>query len=190
MARAFRTQQHFRKWLEKHHATEKELVLRCFKVHARHRGIGYKEALDEALCFGWIDGVRRSLDAGSFTQRFTPRKPDSNWSRVNIKRAEVLIAEGRMHPSGLAAFRARTKTAASPYSFEARQVRLDPALEKRLRANRRTWEYWQSQPPGRRRTSTFFVMSAKKPETRERRFALVVEWAEKGKPIPLLARDR
>jgi uncharacterized protein YdeI (YjbR/CyaY-like superfamily) len=90
MGRSFRTQDEFRAWLEKNHATEKELIVRCYKVRAKDRGIGYRESLDEALCFGWIDGVRRGLDEDSFTPRFTPRKPKSNWSKVNIKRATEL----------------------------------------------------------------------------------------------------
>src|SRR5688572_2233581 len=118
MAESFRTQKDFRDWLEKHHDSEKELMMRLFKVHARARGIGYREALDEALCYGWIDGVRRSLDEDSFTQRFTPRKKKSNWSAVNIKRVKELRKEGRMCEPGLAAFNARDATAVAPYSFE------------------------------------------------------------------------
>jgi uncharacterized protein YdeI (YjbR/CyaY-like superfamily) len=186
MARSFRTQKDFRDWLEKNHATEKELILRCFKVHAKHRGIGYKEALDEALCFGWIDGVRRSLDNDTFTQRFTPRKPKSNWSRVNIKRVQELEAEGRMRPPGLAAFGARDENKPAPYSFEAKQMTLDAAFEKKLRANKAAWAFWQSQPPWYRRTATFFIMTAKRPETRERRFALLLDNAARGRKIPPL----
>ena len=104
MARSFRTREDFRAWLEKNHATENELTIRLFKVHAKDRGIGYREALDEALSFGWIDGVRRGLDDDSFTTRFTPRKKRSNWSAVNIKRAKELEAEGRMNAAGLAAW--------------------------------------------------------------------------------------
>ena len=113
MAKSFRTREDFRAWLERHHASESELMLRLFKVHASRRGMGYREALDEALCYGWIDGVRRSLDEDSFTQRFTPRKAKSNWSSVNLKRVKELIAEGRMHPAGLQAFEARDATAMS-----------------------------------------------------------------------------
>ena len=189
-ARSFQTQKAFREWLEKNHAKEKELTLRCFKVHAKHRGIGYKEALDEALCFGWIDGVRRSLDNDSFTQRFTPRKPKSNWSRVNIKRVQELEAEGRMRPAGLSAFRARDESKPAPYSFEAKQVTLDAAFEKKLCANKVAWAFWQSQPPWYRRTATFFIMTAKRPETRERRFALLLDNAVKGRKIPPLTPSK
>ncbi|MEX2154500.1 MAG: YdeI/OmpD-associated family protein [Gemmatimonadaceae bacterium] len=190
MAKAFRTQKDFRAWLEKNHTKVKELNLRLFKVHAKERGIGYKEALDEALCYGWIDGVRRSLDADSFTQRFTPRKARSNWSAVNIKRAKELIEEKRMRPPGLAAFEARAATAVAPYSFENRHITLDPAFEKKLRANKKAWEFFQSQAPWYRRTVAFWVMQAKREDTRARRFETLYERCAGGKPIPLLARTK
>lgn len=178
--KAFRTQDAFRAWLEKHHATERELIMRLYKVSARERGIGYREALDEALCYGWIDGVRRSLDAVSFTQRFTPRKPKSNWSAVNIKRVKELIAERRMRPPGLAAFEARDATKPAPYSFESRGLELAPGFMKRLRADARAHAFFQTLPPWYRRTSVFWVMSAKREETRERRFDKLLGRWRKG----------
>ena len=188
MAKSFRTQQDFRDWLEKNHASEKELMMRLFKVHARERGIGYREALDEALCYGWIDGVRRSLDEDSFTQRFTPRKKKSNWSAVNIKRVKELQKEGRMCAPGLAAFSARDATAVAPYSFEAKTVELDPALVRKLRANKRAWEFFQSLAPGYRRVSIFWVMSGKREETRVKRFATLVEHWVQGRKTGLLEK--
>lgn len=188
--KAFRSREHFRTWLERHHSVASELVLRCFKVHAKHRGIDYKQGLDEALCFGWIDGIRRSLDNDSFTVRFTPRKPKSKWSAVNIKRARELEAEGRMHPAGLAVFRARGALAVAPYSLENRSIRLDPSFEKRLRANKVAWEYFQAQPPWYRRNLVFWVMSAKREETRARRFAALLRRSAKRAPIPHLTRNR
>jgi uncharacterized protein YdeI (YjbR/CyaY-like superfamily) len=188
--KAFRSREHFRSWLERHHSVTTELILRCFKVHAKHRGIGYKEGLDEALCFGWIDGVRRSLDNDSFTVRFTPRKSKSNWSAVNIKRAKELEAEGRMQPAGLAAFRARNALAVAPYSFESRSVTLDPPFEKQLRANKVAWEFFQAQAPWYRRTIVFWVMSAKRQETRERRFASLLERCGKRATVPPLKRPK
>src|SRR5881396_1006775 len=125
--KSFKTQSAFREWLEKHHASKSELLVRMFRVHAKHRGIGYREVLDEALCYGWIDGIKRSYDPDSFTHRLTPRKKKSNWSAVNIKRVKELIAEGKMHPAGLAAYEARDKVAVAPYSFENRNVALDAA---------------------------------------------------------------
>ena len=121
--RAFATPADFRAWLERHHATETELMMRLYKTHARQAGIGYREALDEALCFGWIDGVRRALDADSFVQRFSPRKPKSVWSAVNIARVAELERAGRMAAPGLAAFRAR-QDGPAPYSFESKPLAL------------------------------------------------------------------
>lgn len=190
MPKSFRTQDDLRAWLEKSHASEKELTLRCFKVHAKARGIGYKEGLDEALCYGWIDGVRRGLDADSFTVRFTPRKAKSNWSKVNIKRAIELEAEGRMRPPGLAAFRARDKTAVAPYSFENRDTKLDATSQKKFRMNKRAWTFFQTQPPWYQRTSIWWVMSAKREETRAKRLATLMEYSAKGTPIPLLTRTK
>jgi len=185
--KSFRTRSEFRAWLTRNHQKSRELMIRLFKVHARHRGIGYKDALDEALCFGWIDGVRRALDENSFVQRFTPRQPRSNWSAVNIKRATELEAGGRMHPAGLAAFRARDGRKA-PYSFESKPETLDPAFVKRFKARPTAWKFFESQPPGYRRITTFWVMSAKKPETRASRFAVVLDCSARHRRIPLLER--
>jgi len=187
MPRSFSTRDKFRKWLEKHHAKKKELILRTFKVHAKRKGIGYKEALDEALCFGWIDGVRRGLDEDSFTTRLSPRKAKSNWSAVNIKRAKELIAEGRICPPGLAAFNARNEYAIAPYSFEHGALTLAAAFEKQLRENKKAWTYWQARPPYYRKVTTFWVMSAKRDATRAKRFATLLECSAKGTKIPGLA---
>lgn len=161
--------------------------MRLFKVHARDRGIGYREALDEALCFGWIDGVRHGLDDDSFTVRFTPRKPKSYWSTVNIRRFRELESEGRVHPAGLAAFRAHHGKPRR-YSFEHGPMELDPEFTRKFRANKRAWTFFSEQPPGYRRIATFFVMSAKRPETRAARFAVVLRCSAKGERIPLLKR--
>ena len=160
--------------------------MRLFMVHARAKGIGYREALDEALCFGWIDGVRRSLDDDSFTQRFTPRKAKSNWSSVNIKRVQELIAEGRMHSAGLAAFNARNADAKAPYSFEHGPKTLAPELEKQFRANKKAWAFWESCPPYYKRVVSFYIMGAKREETRERRLENVLRYSEKGERLPML----
>ncbi|MCK6448168.1 MAG: YdeI/OmpD-associated family protein [Planctomycetes bacterium] len=164
----------------KHHASETELLLCCFKVDHAELGVTYKEALDEALCFGWIDGVRRNLDARSFSVRFTPRKPRSRWSLVNTRRAEELVAAGRMHAAGLAAFEARDPEDSRRYSFEARPVELDPALAKKFRAAKAAWAAWLAKPPGYRRTAQHWVMSAKQPATRERRLAELIAATERG----------
>jgi uncharacterized protein YdeI (YjbR/CyaY-like superfamily) len=177
--RAFLTQKVFRAWLSKNHAKVNELTLRLFKVHARHKGIGYREALDESLCWGWIDGVRHALDADSFTQRFTPRKPRSIWSAVNIKRIKELIAEKRVAPPGLEAWK-RWDGKKAPYSFENRPKRLSPAYLKQFKANKTAWAFFSSQPPYYQRVITFIVMEGKKPETRDTRFARILAASAKG----------
>jgi uncharacterized protein YdeI (YjbR/CyaY-like superfamily) len=142
--RAFRTPAALRAWLEKNHATATALELRIFKVHAAHRGITYVQALDEALCFGWIDGVRRRLDQDSFTQRFTPRKPRSTWSRRNIGHVGRLMTAGRMAPSGLAAYETRDPRRTGIYSFEQEWPDLAPAYLEAFRANVAAWTGFQA----------------------------------------------
>ena len=181
--RAFRTPADFRAWLERHHGTETELNLRLYKIHAASKGITYLQALDEALCYGWIDGVRRSLDADSFTQRFSPRKASSYWSRVNIVKAEALIKAGRMAAPGLERFEQRDMKKSGRYSFERETAQFSPALEKQFRQAKRAWTFFQAQPPGYRKLLTFYVMSAKQDETRARRLARLIAASAKGKRL-------
>lgn len=189
--KAFKTQKDFRAWLSKNHASKTELMLRLFKVHAKHRGIGYREALDEALCWGWIDGVVRRLDEDSFQQRFTPRKAKSNWSAVNIARMKTLIAEGKVAKPGLAAFERREKTKPAPYSYENRDtIKLDPALEKRFKAEPKAWAFFEALPPGYKRLMVYRVMDAKREETRERRFTQLVDLSRQQKRMPLLGEKK
>jgi len=190
MPRSFRTQAAFRAWLQKNHTSQTELILRLFKTHAKSRGVGYKEALDEALCFGWIDGVRHALDEDSFTVRFTPRKPRSKWSQVNIKRVAELEAAGLMHAAGLAAFRTRGATHDAPYSYENKNLTLDAAATKQLRANKAAWEFFQARPPWYRRTIAFWIKSAKREETRAKRLAELIDLCAKGKIHPGLERKK
>ena len=184
----FASRQKFREWLEKNHRTTPELLVRCYKVHAADKGLTYREALDEALCFGWIDGVRRGVDEKSFSTRFTPRKPKSTWSQINIRRVKELEAEGRMHPSGTAAFAARPAANPRRYSYESAPAQLDAGSRKKLRANKRAWAFFQAQPPWYRRTSAFWVMEAKREATRERRLAELIARSAKREPIRLLDR--
>ena len=186
---AFRNPGAFRAWLERNHASETELVVKLYKVHAREKGLTYQDALDEALCFGWIDGVRRGGDDESFSIRFTPRKARSTWSAVNIKRATELEAAGRMRESGLAAFRRRTAEKSGIYAYENRETALSPAYAKKLRSNKTASKFFESQPPWYRRTCSHWVMSAEKEETRERRLASLIQFSSKGKPIPQLDRS-
>ena len=183
--KSFRTQADFRAWLERHHDSEKELMMRLFKVRARDRGIGYREALDEALCWGWIDGVRKAHDADSFLQRFTPRKAKSAWSAVNVRRFRELEAEGKIAAPGLAAFRAWNGKPA-PSSIEMAVTAFAPDLLERFQAKKRAWAFWEALPPGYKRIMTHWVMSAKREETRSGRFAVLLEHAKRGERIPLL----
>jgi uncharacterized protein YdeI (YjbR/CyaY-like superfamily) len=181
----------FRQWLKRHHRSEAELVARCYKTNAKEKGLTYLQALDEALCFGWIDGVRRGVDQDSFSVRFTPRRPKSRWSAVNIRKVGELEAAGRMQPAGHAAFAARAERPTRRYSYESKPTALDPAFERRLRGDRRAGAWYQSQPPWYRRITAFWVMEAKREETRERRFATLLACCRKGEPIgPLRRADK
>ena len=181
--RAFTGPVEFRAWLERNRTTAAELYVQCAKVGAG-RGLTYRQALDEALCLGWIDGIRHAVDDASFGVRFSPRKPRSAWSSVNVRRFLELKSEGRVAPGGLAAYEARVK---SQYSFESRPRTLAPAHLRAFRANRRAWRFFSAQPPWYRRTCSFYVMSAKQPETRSRRLAVLIEQSERGQALsPLL----
>jgi uncharacterized protein YdeI (YjbR/CyaY-like superfamily) len=185
--KVFASRARFRAWLERNHARVPELNLRLFKVHARKRGVTYREALDEALCFGWIDGVRRSYDADSFTQRFTPRRHGSKWSLVNHRRMRELQTAGVLAAPGLAAWKAAPKKAAG-YSFESKPVALARSYLSQLKGNPKAYDYFQQQPPWYRRTSSFWVMSAKQEETRQRRLEQLIACSAQSKPIAPLAR--
>jgi uncharacterized protein YdeI (YjbR/CyaY-like superfamily) len=186
---SFRTPEAFRAWLAKNHATVAELIVRCYKVHSADRGITYAQALDEALCHGWIDGVRRSLDADSFSIRFTPRSPKSNWSRVNVAHVARLTKTSRMAQPGLDAFARRTEARTGVYSFERRDE-LAPAHIKTLRASKAAWEFYQRQAPWYRRTTARWIMSAKLEGTRTKRLAQLIDCSARGEPIPPLDRRR
>ena len=164
----------FRRWLKKHHLSMSALCIGFYRKDTGRGGMTYPEALDEALCFGWIDGVRRKVDEESYSIRFTPRKAGSIWSLVNVGHAERLRAEGRMTPRGLKAFEARQAHRTGVYSFEQKQHALDLALEGKFRSSRKAWVFWEAQPPGYRRVATHWVMSAKREETRLRRLTQLI----------------
>lgn len=181
---SFRDAAAFRAWLARHHASDDELILRCVKVAHAGRGVTYREALDEALCFGWIDGVRRSLDDVSFTQRFTRRRARSAWSQVNIKRFAELKKAGRIAAPGQAAFDRRlTRPAAT-----ARPQSLDAPFMERLRADAPAWRAYQAKPPYYRRLTSMYVMEAKRPDTREKRFQVLFTHLRTGRPFPMLEK--
>lgn len=187
--RFFATREDLRAWLERHHASEIELWVGIHKKGSGKPSITWPEVVDEALCFGWIDGVRHTIDAESYANRLTPRKPTSNWSAKNTKRFEELRREGRVRPAGVAAFEQRTDARTGVYSYEQRhQVRLAPALERRFRANKEAWGWFQAQSDGYRATARYWVMSAKKQETRERRLATLIDDSANGRRIALLRR--
>jgi len=176
-----------RRWLERNQARADELVVGFLKKASGRRSLTYAEALDEALCFGWIDGVRRSLDADRWCQRFTPRKAKSVWSRVNVRKAEALKKAGRMARAGLTAFDARDAGRTGLYSFEQRrQVRFDRASLETFRGRARAWAFFRAQPPGYRRVATFWVMSARKPEARARRLERLVADSAAGRRLAML----
>jgi uncharacterized protein YdeI (YjbR/CyaY-like superfamily) len=180
--RFFATPADLRAWFEAHHADAGELLVGFYKKGRGRASITWPESVDEALCFGWIDGIRRRIDDECYSIRFTPRRPRSIWSAVNIKRAGELIEQGRMTPAGLAAFEARDDDRSAIYSYEQRHhAALEPEQERRFRANAAAWEWFQSRPPSWRRTAIYWVTSAKRAETRERRLATLIEDAAAGR---------
>ena len=176
----FSSPEKFRQWLEQNHDGATELLLGFHKKSSGKKSITYAEALDEALCFGWIDGVRKNLNETSYTIRFTPRKPTSIWSNVNVNHVERLQKEGRMHRAGLEAYERRNPERTGIYSFENRPRELAPEYEKLFRQNKAAWKFFQEQPPGYTRLMVFRTMSAKKEETRLRRLKQLIESSEKG----------
>jgi uncharacterized protein YdeI (YjbR/CyaY-like superfamily) len=177
----------FRAWLDEHHAAASELWMGLYKKGSGRPSITWPEAVDEALCFGWIDGVRQRIDDESYMNRFTPRKPNSNWSAVNVRRVEELTDQRRMRAAGLKAFRERREDKTATYSYEQRhQAKLDPAQERRFRARKEAWAWLQAQPKGYRTSAVYWVASAKRPETRERRLDTLIEDSEKGRRVPPL----
>jgi uncharacterized protein YdeI (YjbR/CyaY-like superfamily) len=178
---------HFRRWLASNHASAAELWVGFWKVKSGKKGLTYEEAVEEALCFGWIDGLVKGYDEHSYMQRFTPRRATSIWSAMNIAKVEKLTREGRMAPPGIAAFEARDPARAGLYSFENRHITFDAAFESRFRAKSKAWKFFDAQPPGYKRLAAFWVMSAKREETRERRFTTLVEDSGKGVRVASLA---
>ena len=184
----FATPAEWRAWLEENHANKSEVLVGLYKKASGRPTMTWSEAVDQALCFGWIDGVRRGIDEESYYNRFTPRRPNSNWSAVNINKVEQLTKQGLMHPAGLAAFERRSDKRSEAYSYERANAKLDEAYEKRFRAHRRAWAFWESQPPGYRRVATWWVISAKREETRQRRLATLIEDSANGRRIGLVVR--
>ncbi|HJU93152.1 MAG TPA: YdeI/OmpD-associated family protein [Pyrinomonadaceae bacterium] len=182
----FSTPAEFRQWLERNHDTATELLIGFHKKSSGKKSITYPEALDEALCFGWIDGVRKKLNETSYMQRFTPRKPNSIWSNINVNHVERLKKDGRMHASGLAAYERRDPKRTGIYSFENESVKLAPAYEKKFRQNKKAWKFFEEQPPYYKKLMIFRIMAGKKEETRIRKLDQLIECSANGHRIGLL----
>jgi uncharacterized protein YdeI (YjbR/CyaY-like superfamily) len=177
----------FRAWLEKHHATATEFWVGFHKKASGRIAMTYKEAVDEALCFSWIDGVLNRVDADSYMHRFTPRRPGSIWSNVNVGHVARLTAAGRMHAAGLAVFAARSTAKTGVYAFERKTAaRLPAAMQRRLRAERAAWTFFSAQPPWYRRLALHKIVSPKRAETRERWLALLIAESAAGRRIKAL----
>ena len=174
----------FRSWLAKHHKTADELLVGFYRRDSGKPSITWPESVDQALCFGWIDGVRKSLGDEAYTIRFTPRRKGSIWSAVNIKRAHELSEAGLMRPAGLAAFEKRDEKKSAIYSYEQRTTTaFDPAYEKTFRANKKAWAFFAGQPPWYQRVVRYAVMSAKNEATRLRRLQRVIDASANGKRV-------
>ena len=186
----FATPAQFRAWLKKYGQQSREQWVGFYKKGSGHPSITWPEAVDEALCVGWIDGLRKTIDAKSYKIRFTPRKPTSNWSALNIRRMQELAGEGRAHPAGLKAFKLRAPEKSRIYSYENRHAAaLGQADERQFRSNSAAWHFFQTQPPWYRKTAIWWVVSAKKEETRQKRLQTLIADSKTQRRIAQLRRD-
>jgi uncharacterized protein YdeI (YjbR/CyaY-like superfamily) len=179
----FDTPAAFRRWLRAHHRRAAELWVGFHKKGTGRPSLTWPESVDEALCFGWIDGLRRSIDAGTYMIRFTPRRPGSIWSAVNIRRAEALLAAGRMQVAGRRAFEIRVPHRSVRYSYERAPAAFAAADERRFRRQRAAWTFFQSCPPWYRRVATHWVVSAAREDTRQRRLDRLIEESAAGRHV-------
>ncbi|MCW3105288.1 MAG: bacteriocin-protection protein [Bacteroidetes bacterium] len=183
----FAKQSDFRKWLEKNHLKEKELLVGFYKVGSGKPSITWPQSVDEALCFGWIDGIRRSIDEESYSIRFTPRKPKSIWSSVNIKKMAELKEKGLLWPAGIAAFEKREEKRSVIYSYEKAPVELSPEFDKKFKANKKAYAFFKTLPPSVQRVSLHWVMAAKQEKTRISRMESLIRDSEAGRKIKPLS---
>ena len=184
----FETPEELRGWLEDHHATASELWIGYYKKGSGRRSLTWSQVVDEALCFGWIDGKLQRIDEHRHRQRLTPRRRTSNWSAINIAKVAELRAQGRMTPAGEAAFAARRDDRSAVHSYERRhEAAFDSEQEGAFRADASAWEWFAAQSPSYRSTATFWVVSAKRPETRARRLATLIECSAHGRRVPQLS---
>src|SRR5258708_8214618 len=179
----FKSPKDFRRWLKKNHANTQELWVGYYKKRSRQPSMTWPESVDEALCFGWIDGIRKSVDDFRYTIRFTPRRRGSIWSALNIKRAQKLGDKGLMEPPGVAAFDARKENRSGIYSYEQRTVSLDGTYEKRLRQNQVAWDFFYAQPPSYRKAVGWWELSAKQEPTRLKRLEKLIRESARRKRL-------
>jgi len=188
--RFFRTAAAFHEWLDRNHETQAELVVGFHKKRSGKSSLTYSEALDEALVFGWIDGVRRSIDESAYTIRFTPRRATSIWSAVNIKRVQELTAAGRMRPAGVAAFEKRDPKRSAIYAYEkakASELLLDDDAMSSVKADQKAWAFFDAQAPWYKRNCAHWIVNAKRPETRAKRLRTLIDCSRRGQRIPPLS---
>lgn len=178
----FRSPADLRRWFDKYHAKAKELWVGYYKKGSGKPSITWPESVDEALCVGWIDGIRKSIDNDSYRIRFTPRRPGSTWSAVNIRRVQALTEQARMKPAGLEAFQARREYRSGIYSYEQRPHEFDEPYLSIFKKNKAAWEFFQKQPPSHRRTCVWWVISAKKEETRLKRLESLIKDSAQRRP--------
>jgi uncharacterized protein YdeI (YjbR/CyaY-like superfamily) len=190
VATFFETRAEFEAWLEMSHATETELIVGFWKRSTGLASITRPESVDAALCYGWIDGIRRRIDDESSSIRFTPRRTTSIWSRVNVRRAQELIDEGSMRPAGLAAFDARDERRSAIYAHEQSKAVFPEDLAARFQEFKEAWTFFQSQPPSYRQPATWWVISARREETRIRRLERLIDVSANGKRLDALSPNR
>ena len=184
----FKNPASLRSWFEKNHENAKELWIGYYKKSSGKESMTWMESVEVAICFGWIDGIRVSVDEDSYANRFTPRKHKSSWSLRNIKTANKLVAEGKMHPAGMKAFQRRSEQNSEVYSFEQQKIALSDEFEQLFMKNIRAWTFYTSQPPSYRRTSAYWIMSAKQEKTRLKRLNDLIIDSENGRKIKPLRR--
>ena len=181
--RIFRTAAEFREWLERHHDTIDHVWIGYYRKRVAKSAMTYGEAVEEALCQGWIDGITYRMDDEVIATRFTPRRPTSGWSATNIARVATLRAAGRMRPPGIRAFEERDRRKDGVYSYEQPPAQLPEAWIARFQADPAAWSYWEAETPSYRRTAAYWATSAKREETRERRFATLVADSAAGRRV-------
>jgi uncharacterized protein YdeI (YjbR/CyaY-like superfamily) len=182
----FKTKSDLRNWFEKYHQIEKELFLGYYRLHTKKESVTWSESVDEAICFGWIDGIRRKIDDESYHIRFTPRNPKSNWSKINIEKFKNLKKLGLIHREGLEAFGKKTDKKSKIYSYERKNSAFTKEFESEIRKNKKAWQYFTKLAPSYKKHSIYWVMSAKRLETQTKRLRILIESSEQNQKIPLL----